>query len=61
MRALGDLKLDELGLVLDIDPRKMSQQGQMHPAATAAAPKTDPDVEPADNDDDDNADQEDDE
>ena len=45
--AEGWRLLDELGLVLDSDPRKMSQAGQLHssaqgPAAAApAAPETD--------------------
>ena len=35
--AAGFRKLDELGLTLDCDPRKVSQQGQLHPVVPAAA------------------------
>jgi lambda family phage portal protein len=38
-------KLDELGLTLDCDPRKVSQQGQLHPVAPSKAKPAEPEAE----------------
>jgi lambda family phage portal protein len=51
--AAGMKRLKELGIVLDSDPSRMSQGGQLHPPAPAAAPaadRTPAPTKPADDD-----------